>query len=131
MCIYKNGPSGGRDLLAGNRCALESASISGRLVAFHQRSTPPGPRHSPSHPGCHARQELKAAIEGGADFAKVAKENSTCPSSRNGGDLGSFGPGQMVKEFDTVVFSAPVNTVQGPVKTQFGYHLLEVTSRQD
>ena len=75
--------------------------------------------------------ELKAAIEGGADFAKVAKENSTCPSSRNGGDLGSFGPGQMVKEFDSVVFSAPLNTVQGPVKTQFGYHLLEVTSRQD
>ena len=56
--------------------------------------------------------ELKAAIEGGADFAKVAKDNSTCPSGRDGGDLGSFGPGQMVK-------------------TQFGYHLLEVTSRQD
>ena len=47
------------------------------------------------------------------------------------GDRGSFGPGQMVREFDTVVFSAPLNTVQGPVKTQFGYHLLEVTSRQD
>ncbi len=62
--------------------------------------------------------ELKAAIEGGADFAKVAKDNSTCPSGRDGGDLGSFGPGQMVKEFDTVVFSAPVNVVQGPVKTQ-------------
>ena len=75
--------------------------------------------------------ELKAAIEGGADFAKVAKDNSTCPSGRDGGDLGSFGPGQMVKEFDTVVFSAPVNVVQGPVKTQFGYHLLEVTSLQD
>lgn len=75
--------------------------------------------------------ELKAAIEGGADFAEVAKENSSCPSSRQGGDLGSFGPGQMVKEFDTVVFSAPLNQVQGPVKTQFGYHLLEVTSRQD
>ncbi len=72
--------------------------------------------------------ELKAAIEGGADFAQVAKENSTCPSSRQGGDLGSFGPGQMVKEFDTVVFSAPLNVVQGPVKTQFGYHLLEVTA---
>ena len=70
--------------------------------------------------------ELKAQIEGGADFAEVAKANSSCPSSRQGG-----GPGQMVKEFDTVVFSAPVNTVQGPVKTQFGYHLLEVTSRQD
>ncbi|MEH6386636.1 MULTISPECIES: peptidylprolyl isomerase [Pseudomonas] len=75
--------------------------------------------------------ELKSAIEGGADFAQVARENSTCPSSRQGGDLGTFGPGQMVKEFDTVVFSAPVNEVQGPVKTQFGYHLLEVTSRQD
>ena len=55
--------------------------------------------------------ELKVAIEGGADFAHIAKENSTCPSSRSGGDLGSFGPGQMVKEFDTVVFSAPLNTV--------------------
>ena len=73
--------------------------------------------------------ELKKAIEGGADFAQIAKENSSCPSSRQGGDLGTFGPGQMVKEFDTVVFSAPVNVVQGPVKTQFGYHLLEVTER--
>ncbi|HWK60572.1 MAG TPA: peptidylprolyl isomerase [Eoetvoesiella sp.] len=75
--------------------------------------------------------ELKTAIENGADFAQVAKEHSSCPSSRDGGNLGSFGPGQMVKEFDTVVFSAPVNVVQGPVKTQFGYHLVEVTSRQD
>jgi peptidyl-prolyl cis-trans isomerase C len=75
--------------------------------------------------------ELKAAIEAGADFAEIAKQHSTCPSSRDGGNLGSFGRGQMVKEFDTVVFSAPLNVVQGPVKTQFGYHLLEVTSRQD
>lgn len=76
-------------------------------------------------------QELKTAIENGADFAQVAKDNSSCPSNRDGGNLGSFGPGQMVKEFDEVVFSAPVNVVQGPVKTQFGYHLVEVTSRQD
>ncbi|MFK0292905.1 peptidylprolyl isomerase [Streptomyces sp. NPDC090442] len=75
--------------------------------------------------------ELKAQIEAGADFAEVAKANSTCPSGRQGGDLGSFGPGQMVKEFDTVVFSAPTGTIQGPVRTQFGYHLIEVTSRQD
>lgn len=75
--------------------------------------------------------ELKAQIEAGADFAEVAKANSTCPSARQGGDLGSFGPGQMVKEFDTVVFSAPVGTVEGPVKTQFGFHLIEVTSRED
>lgn len=76
-------------------------------------------------------QELKTAIENGADFAQVAKENSRCPSSRDGGNLGSFGRGAMVREFDEVVFSAPVGVVQGPVKTQFGYHLLEVTSRQD
>jgi peptidyl-prolyl cis-trans isomerase C len=76
-------------------------------------------------------QELKTAIENGADFAQVAKENSSCPSSRDGGNLGTFGRGQMVKEFDEVVFSAPVGEVQGPVKTQFGYHLVEVTDRQD
>ncbi len=73
--------------------------------------------------------ELKAAIEGGADFAELAKEHSSCPSGRQGGELGEFGPGMMVPEFDKVVFSADVGTVQGPVKTQFGYHLLEVTSR--
>jgi len=78
-----------------------------------------------------ACEKLKTEIEGGADFAKLAQENSSCPSSAQGGDLGSFGPGQMVPEFDAVVFSAPVGTVQGPVKTQFGYHLLEVTARQD
>ena len=76
-------------------------------------------------------EELKVKIDGGEDFAEVAKQHSTCPSNRMGGDLGEFGPGQMVKEFDAVVFSAPLNEVQGPVKTQFGYHLLEVTSRTD
>jgi len=75
--------------------------------------------------------ELKKEIEEGTDFADVAKQNSSCPSGASGGDLGEFGPGMMVPEFDKVVFSAPVNTVQGPVKTQFGYHLLEVTSRED
>ena len=72
---------------------------------------------------------LKSQIEQGSDFGELAQQHSNCPSGRNGGDLGSFGPGMMVKEFDEVVFSAEVNTVQGPVKTQFGYHLIEVTSR--
>ena len=75
--------------------------------------------------------ELKKEIEQGTDFADVAKDNSSCPSSAQGGDLGEFSPGMMVPEFDKVVFSAPLNTVQGPVKTQFGYHLLEVTSREN
>lgn len=74
-------------------------------------------------------EELKQQIVEGADFAEVAKAHSSCPSGAQGGELGSFGPGMMVKEFDEVVFSAPLNEVQGPVQTQFGYHLLEVTSR--
>ena len=76
-------------------------------------------------------QALKDEIVDGADFAELAKEHSSCPSGSSGGDLGEFGPGMMVKEFDEVVFSAELNTVQGPVKTQFGYHLLEVTQRSD
>ncbi len=82
----------------------------------------------PSEDQC---QDLKNQIEAGADFADLARQFSTCPSGAKGGDLGTFGPGQMVAEFDQVVFSADVNTVQGPVKTQFGYHLLEVTDRSD
>ena len=76
-------------------------------------------------------QELKQQIESGADFAEVAKEHSTCPSGTRGGDLGTFGRGQMVPEFDQVVFNEDLNTVHGPVKTQFGYHLLEITARTD
>ena len=72
---------------------------------------------------------LHQQIAAGADFAELAKQHSSCPSGRDGGALGTFSPGQMVKEFDQVVFSAPVGVVQGPVKTQFGYHLVEVTHR--
>ncbi|MEA5114546.1 MAG: peptidylprolyl isomerase [Geobacteraceae bacterium] len=74
-------------------------------------------------------EKLKTDIEAGADFAAVAREHSLCPSGRQGGALGTFGPGQMVKEFDEAVFSGEVGKVLGPIKTQFGYHLVEVTSR--
>ena len=73
--------------------------------------------------------ELKQQIEAGSDFAEVARQHSTCPSGRQGGELGTFGRGQMVKEFDEVVFNGALNEGHGPEKTQFGYHLLEVTSR--
>lgn len=76
-------------------------------------------------------EELKQQIMDGVDFAEIAKKHSTCPSGRRGGDLGEFGRGQMVKEFDEVVFRDALHTVHGPVKTQFGYHLLEITSRTD
>ncbi len=74
-------------------------------------------------------QKLKTDIEAGADFGEVAKKHSTCPSSREGGALGTFKPGQMVKEFDTVVFNGALGVVHGPVKTQFGYHLIDITMR--
>ncbi|MEM8641250.1 MAG: peptidylprolyl isomerase [Cyanobacteria bacterium P01_G01_bin.54] len=74
-------------------------------------------------------EALKQEILAGADFAEVAKQHSSCPSGRQGGELGTFSRGQMVPEFDQVVFTGELNTVHGPVKTQFGYHLLEVTSR--
>ncbi len=76
-------------------------------------------------------QSIKDEIAEGADFADLAKEHSSCPSGQQGGDLGEFGPGMMVKEFDDVVFTAELNLVEGPVQTQFGYHLLEVTSRTE
>ncbi len=75
--------------------------------------------------------KLKEQIEGGADFEAVAKEHSSCPSGQSGGDLGEFSPGQMVKEFDQVVFNEEVGKVHGPVKTDFGYHLIEITNRTD
>ncbi len=75
--------------------------------------------------------ELKTKIEGGDDFAEVARANSTCPSSAEGGALGEFGPGQMVKEFDDVVFSSELGKVHGPIRTQFGFHLIEITSRTE
>ena len=65
-------------------------------------------------------EALKSQIAGGVDFADLAKQHSQCPSGKQGGDLGEFGPGMMVPEFDKVVFSADVGSVEGPVKTQFG-----------
>ena len=75
--------------------------------------------------------KVKEEIDAGGDFGALAEKHSTCPSGKKGGSLGSFGPGQMVKEFDTVVFddATELDQVYGPVKTQFGYHLIKVTER--
>lgn len=75
--------------------------------------------------------ELKEKIANGEKFEDIAKEYSQCPSGSQGGDLGTFFQGQMVPEFDQVVFNDELNVVHGPVQTQFGYHLLETTSRED
>ena len=74
-------------------------------------------------------EKLKQRIAKGEDFAKIAKKYSQCPSGKKGGDLGEFGPGQMVAAFDKVVFKEPVLKVHGPVKTKFGFHLIETIYR--
>lgn len=76
-------------------------------------------------------QVKEQIISGDLDFVEAAEQYSLCPSGDQGGELGTFGKGQMVKEFEDVVFSAPVGEIQGPVQTEFGYHLIEVTSRND
>lgn len=74
-------------------------------------------------------QQLIDQIEAGGDFAQLAAKHSKCPSGQRGGELGSFGRGRMVPEFDKVVFDGEIGKPLGPVKTQFGYHVVEVTSR--
>ncbi len=78
-----------------------------------------------------ACEDLKSQIEGEADFAELAKSHSQCPSGKQGGDLGEFSRGDMVREFDAVVFNGELWKVHGSIKTDFGYHLIEITSRTD
>jgi peptidyl-prolyl cis-trans isomerase C len=71
---------------------------------------------------------LKEQVAAGNDFALLAKQHSKCPSGQNGGDLGFFGKGQMVKPFEDAAFGAEVGTISDPVQTQFGYHLIKRTA---
>jgi peptidyl-prolyl cis-trans isomerase C len=66
-------------------------------------------------------------IKTGANFEALAKQHSKCPSSNNGGALGSFGSGQMVQPFEKAAFELPIGSVSGPVQTQFGFHLIHRT----
>lgn len=76
-------------------------------------------------------ERLKKKLAVGADFGKLARQHSLCPSGKKGGDLGEFRRGAMVRQFDNVVFTKPVLTVHGPVKTKFGFHLIETIYRNN
>jgi len=75
-------------------------------------------------------RKIQEEIKKGARFEDMAKKHSTCPSGSKGGDLGWFGPGKMVKEFEVACGKVGVGTVTGPVRTQFGYHLIKVTGKR-
>lgn len=76
-------------------------------------------------------QEIKAKLDKGEDFAKLAKEYSQdAGSAQNGGDLGWFGPGKMVKEFEDAAYALNVGQVSQPVKTEYGYHIIKVTDKK-
>ncbi len=74
-------------------------------------------------------EELKVKLADGAEFANLAKKHSSCSSAKRGGDLGEFAPGKMLPAFDKVVFKMPLLKVHGPIKTKFGFHLIETIYR--
>jgi len=74
-------------------------------------------------------EKIKKQLSNGADFSSLAKKYSQCSSAKRGGDLGEFQPGKMVKAFDNIVFKKPLLKVHGPIKTKFGFHLIETIYR--
>lgn len=75
-------------------------------------------------------KELLDRINAGDSFAEVAKQNSECPSCKRGGDLGWFGRGKMIREFENAAFEVEKGKIVGPVKTDFGWHLIKVLDKK-
>lgn len=74
-------------------------------------------------------EKVKGLLDKGGNFHQLAKQHSICPSGKKGGDLGEFRRGTMVAPVDKVIFSRPLLTVHGPIKSQFGYHLIKILYR--
>ena len=93
----------------------------------------PTPEYNASHilvESQDAAQEIKELIEGGEDFAEMAKARSTGPSGPNGGELGWFGPGMMVPAFEEAVAALVPGQVSDPVQTQFGWHVIKLNDNR-
>ncbi len=98
----------------------ESVKASHILIGADAKATP-----EEKHAAQQKANEILAKIKGGADFAELAKAESSCPSAKKGGDLGSFGRGQMVKPFEEAAFSLQDGEVSEVVETPFGYHIIK------
>jgi len=104
----------------------EKVSASHILVAFK-----PGDDEAAKIAKKQKIEQIHLAILGGADFVEQARQHSDCPSKSNGGSLGSFGKGQMVKPFEDVVFALKPNEVSGIFETRYGYHIARLTGREE
>ena len=115
-----------------NKNQFEQAKARHILIRFQGSRVPvrEGQKDMTEAESLAKAQEVRKQILAGEDFAKLAKtESDDSGSGANGGDLGSFARGRMVPEFDQVVWSIPIGEVSEPLKTQFGYHLLQVQER--
>ncbi len=103
----------------------ESVKASHILIGVESAATPEAKKKAREK-----AESLRKELAGGADFATLAKGNSTCPSSKQGGDLGSFGKGQMVPPFENAVFALKPGEMSDVVETQFGYHIIKLTEKK-
>lgn len=104
----------------------ESARASHILIGSDEKASPEDRKKAKEK-----AEALLKRVKGGEDFAAIAKSDSTCPSSTQGGDLGSFGRGQMVPAFEKATFALKIGEISDVVETQFGYHIIKLTERQE
>jgi peptidyl-prolyl cis-trans isomerase C len=104
----------------------ESARASHILIGLDEKATPEERKKAKEK-----AEALLKRIKAGEDFAALAKSDSTCPSASQGGDLGSFNRGQMVPPFENAAFALKKGEVSGVVETQFGYHIIKLTGKQE